>query len=224
MSTCSMPAAEKKLPAPRSTTSFAVLGLLSLRTWTTYELAKQVKRSLNWFWPRAERKLYDEPKALAATGLATAEKQFTGQRAGTLYTITPDGREALRRWLDEPPAPPSTESEAMLKVFFADAGSLEQLAGTLDAVAATATERLTTLAGIIERALAEGTQFPERSHISSLTLPWGVRQEIAVLTWARWARAQIAGWRNTSDPGPWDAEKPQVELLAEIRRALAAGA
>ena len=48
----------------RSTTSYALLGLLSLRSWTTYELAKQVQRSIGWFWPRAERKLYDEPKRL----------------------------------------------------------------------------------------------------------------------------------------------------------------
>ncbi len=41
----------------RTTTSHALLGLLAVRDWTTYELAKQVKRSLSWFWPRAERKL-----------------------------------------------------------------------------------------------------------------------------------------------------------------------
>ena len=52
------------MPSFPTTTSYAVLGLLSVRSWTTYELAKQVQRSLNWFWPRAERKLYDEPKQL----------------------------------------------------------------------------------------------------------------------------------------------------------------
>src|SRR5688572_5469801 len=56
------------MPPPRTTTSYAILGLLSVRRWTTYELAKQVQRSLNWFWPRAERKLYDEPKRLVADG------------------------------------------------------------------------------------------------------------------------------------------------------------
>ena len=52
------------MTAPLSTTSYAILGLLALRPWTTYELAKQVQKSLGWFWPRAERKLYDEPKRL----------------------------------------------------------------------------------------------------------------------------------------------------------------
>ena len=46
MSRCSMPAAETTRRMPRTTTSYAVLGLLSVRSWTTYELAKQVQRSL----------------------------------------------------------------------------------------------------------------------------------------------------------------------------------
>src|SRR3712207_3005910 len=111
----------------RTTTSFAILGLLSVRDWTTYELAQQVRRSLRWFWPRTERKIYDEPKRLAADGLATATREYTGQRPRTVYGITAAGREELQRWLDLPPAPRTVEFEGMLKLFFADAGSLEQL-------------------------------------------------------------------------------------------------
>ena len=63
------------MPSAPTGTSYAVLGLLSLRSWTTYELAQQVRRSLNWFWPRAERKLYQEPKALVERGLATSRTE-----------------------------------------------------------------------------------------------------------------------------------------------------
>src|SRR4051795_8461310 len=128
-----------------TTTAQAVLGLLSLRSWTTYELAKQVQRSLGWFWPRAERKLYDEPKRLVAEGLASSESEMTGARPRTVYAVTRRGRTALRRWLDEPPAPPSLEFEGMIKVFFADAGTLEQLRATLTSIAETAGERLADL-------------------------------------------------------------------------------
>src|SRR3954471_5692711 len=96
---CSMPVAETAGRMPRTTTSYAVLGLLSVRSWTAYELAKQVQRSLNWFWPRAERKLYEEPKRLVEQGLATAMREQTGQRPRTVYAITDDGRDALRGWL-----------------------------------------------------------------------------------------------------------------------------
>ena len=59
-------------------TSFAMLGLLAIQPWTTYELAKQMQRSVHFFWPRAERKLYDEPKRLAALGLASSRSVATG--------------------------------------------------------------------------------------------------------------------------------------------------
>src|SRR3954453_5646784 len=99
------------MDTPISTTSSAILGLLRLRPWTTYELAKQVQRSLGWFWPRAERKLYEEPKPLAESGPAPATQEMTGARPRTVYAIPRKGRGALKRWLDEPPAPPAFEFE-----------------------------------------------------------------------------------------------------------------
>jgi DNA-binding PadR family transcriptional regulator len=67
-------------------------------------------------------------------GLATAASESTGKRPRTVYSITADGRKALKRWLDSAPAEPSLEFEALVKVFFADGGSLAQLRSTLDHV------------------------------------------------------------------------------------------
>jgi PadR family transcriptional regulator, regulatory protein AphA len=220
MSRCTVPATKNGPTRSRTTTSYAVLGLLAVRNWTTYELAKQVQRSLNWFWPRAERKLYDEPKQLVADGLATARKQFTGQRPGTVYEITDEGRAALRRWLDAPSAPRTSEFEAMLKVFFADAGSLDQLVATVDAIEASTVDRLRDLIGMTEAAVAGDTGFPERQHISALAIRLQFLQEEAVLTWARWARRQIAQWRSTTDPGAWDETAVLAGVAAEARRML----
>jgi PadR family transcriptional regulator, regulatory protein AphA len=195
-----------------STTSYALLGLLSLRSWTTYELAKQVQRSLNWFWPRAERKLYDEPKRLASAGLATAAASHTGLRPRTVYAITDEGRQALQHWLGEPSAPRTSEFEAMLKVFFADAGSLEQLDATLAAIEREVDERLRALAGMVEQGLAGQAPFPERLHVTALTIRLSAAQEHAVLDWARWAREQLPAWRSTTDPGRWDTRAALREL------------
>jgi DNA-binding PadR family transcriptional regulator len=182
----------------RTTTTYAVLGLLSVREWTTYELAKQVQRSLNWFWPRAERKLYDEPKRLVAEGLATATREHVGARGRTVYRITRKGRAALRGWLDQPPAPRSIEFEGMVKVFFADAGSREQLLATLDRIEQQAHERLAALA-----ALASTTPppFPQRAHLSAIGLKMQHDQERSLQQWARWAKRQVAQWPSAADPG-----------------------
>jgi DNA-binding PadR family transcriptional regulator len=194
----------------RTTTSYALLGLLALRSWTTYELAKQVQRSLNWFWPRAERKLYDEPKHLVEAGLATATSESTGKRPRTVYSITRAGRRELAAWLDEPAAPRSGEFEAMVKVFFADAGDLDQLRTTLRRMEEEARDRIRAL---VEMA-AHPPQFIERLHLSALTLRLGLEQERAVLAWAEWAREQVSHWQSTTDWGDWD---PQAVLdqLAE---------
>jgi DNA-binding PadR family transcriptional regulator len=190
--------------APLSTTSQALLGLLSLRPWTTYELAKQVQRSLGWFWPRAERKLYDEPKRLVAAGLATAEREMTGARPRTVYSVTAPGRRALRRWLGEPPAPPILEFEGMVKVFFADGGTLTQLRSTLQSIAETADAHLVELEAKVDEHDRGDSPFPERIHLNSIGLRFYLDHERAIGTWARWALDQTAGWRSTTDPGSWD--------------------
>ena len=197
---------------PRTTTSYAILGLLSVRQWSTYELAKQVRRSLRWFWPRTERKIYDEPKRLVADGLATATRQYTGQRPRTVYGITDQGRDELSRWLDRPPATRSVEFEGMLKLFFADAGSLDQLAATLAAIESDAADRLAELVEVNKQNLAGTNKFPQRLHLSVLALRLHVEQEIVVYNWARWAREQAATWTSTRDPGVWDMVAAEHEL------------
>ena len=208
---------------PLTTTSRALLGLLHLRPWTTYELTKQVQRSLRWFWPRAERRIYDEPKALLAAGLATASKEFTGQRPRTLYRITDEGRAALRDWIGEPPAPRALESEALLKVFFADAGSIDDLLATLRAVEAEAVDRLTALATMAEEGARGAMAFPARAHISALSLRLHLHDEAAVLGWARWAMAQVDKWRSTTDSGSWDPLAEHARLVRDVAEALADG-
>ena len=186
-----------------TTTSHALLGLLSLRSWTTYELAKQVQQSLGWFWPRAERKLYDEPKRLVAAGLAKSAQEMTGARPRTIYTVTARGRRALRAWLDKPPAPPSLEFEGLVKVFFADGGTLEQLRTTLTSIADMADARLAELEAKVVQNAAPEVPFPERRPINQVALRFQLDHERLIGTWARWALDQTAGWRSTTDPGSW---------------------
>jgi len=189
---------------PLTTTSHALLGLLNVKPWTTYELAKQVQRSLGWFWPRTERKLYDEPKHLVAAGLATATEQRTGKRPRTVYAITTAGRRALRSWLGEEPQPPAFEFEAMIKVFFADGGTLQQLRDTLARVEEAATERLAELRGMIDATRTGPYEFTSRLPINALALRFQLDHEQLQITWAQWARQQISTWNSPTDANGWD--------------------
>lgn len=187
-----------------STTSHAILGLLSLRSWTTYELTKQVERSLGWFWPRTERKLYDEPKRLVAEGLATSRPEMRGARRSTVYAATARGRKALQRWLDEPPAPPSLEFEGLVKVFFADSGTLEQLRATLTRIAETSDGRVIELEDKVDQHRRGDVPFPARLPVNSIALRFQLDHERSIGEWARWALVQTEGWNSTTDSGAWD--------------------
>src|SRR5260370_24032821 len=116
---------------PLTTTSFAILGLLSVRPWSAYELTGQMKRGLRYTWPRTETRLYQEPKNLVVHGLVTASTEIIGRRRRTVYSITPSGRRALARWLEAESAPTQMQSEAGLRATFADAGSKRPLVATL---------------------------------------------------------------------------------------------
>src|SRR5215467_5626294 len=100
--------------SPLTTTSYAVLGLLAVKPWSSYELTKQMDRSLGRIWPRAVSKLYEEPKKLVAHGLARATAERRGQRHRTMYSITPRGRRALAAWLQQPGTGPVLEFEQLL--------------------------------------------------------------------------------------------------------------
>jgi DNA-binding PadR family transcriptional regulator len=209
---------------PTSTTAQAILGLLALRSWTTYELTKQVQRSIGWFWPRAERKLYDEPKRLVAAGLAASSAEMTGARPRTVYTITAKGRKALRAWLGEPPVPPALEFEGLVKVFFADSGNLEQLRDTLRSIAETSDVRRVDLEDKEQQNAAVEVPFPDRRAINQVALRFELDYERTIGTWARWALEQTADWKSPTDPGEWvyrpttSSSQPDVTRPSSGRR------
>jgi PadR family transcriptional regulator AphA len=195
-----------------TTTSYAVLGLLAIKPWTTYELAKQMEVSLRNFWPRAESKLYEEPKKLMAHGLATVTREAVGNRPRSVYRITPEGRDALRAWLDEPGALHSLEFEALIKVFFAEHGSKAQLVANLERIRDGARSRVAVDAQWAEHYLTTGGRFPERLAVLSLVGTLQAQLNHTVLAWAERALETVAGWPEDLRTAP-----PALENLEQIR-------
>jgi DNA-binding PadR family transcriptional regulator len=183
-----------------TTTSYAILGLLEVKPWATYEMAKQLQRSLHFFWPRAESNLYAEPKRLVEAGLAEARGEWNGDRRRTVYSITDEGRKAFREWLATPPAPQRVESEAYLRILFGNSGTKTDLIAALDrleADAASQVDHFATLGG--EYARGEGP-FPERIHVNALIASLGIAQGRALADWARWAKAEVSEWGDARTP------------------------
>lgn len=179
-----------------TTVSYAILGLLSLRSHTPYELAQQMRRS-GIFWSASESVVYDEPKNLVSHGLATAERERSNGRSRTRYTITDAGRATLRQWLHEPSGGPQVQFESMLKVLFATEGDRESLLRTIRDIREWA--RATQADGhAIARDYLDGAPpYPRRAHIVQLTLMYQLGFVLAVTRWADWAEAEVSGWEST---------------------------
>ncbi len=177
-----------------TTTSFAILGLLAIKPWTTYELAVQMGRTLNRAWPRARSRLYEEPKKLVAHGMAVATKEAVGRRPRTVYTITERGRESLAAWLKTPGSGPSLEYEQLIKIFFADHGSRDDALATLEASRAWAAEQLDTFTEAARDYLAGRGPFPERSAVTSVSARFLVDFYEMIYRWAGWAAGVVEQW------------------------------
>ena len=203
---------------PLTATSYAVLGLLAIKPWSSYELTQQMDRSLGRVWPRAVSKLYEEPKKLAARGLARSSTERNGRRTRTVYAITPEGRRALRDWLAEPGEGPALEFEQLLKVFFADHGTTADVLATLTAAQDWAQARCQESLAIGEQYARGDGPFPERAAVLQLTSRFLTDFYLLVGDWAAWAAGMAAGWPED----PHDAS-PDPAVAAETLRRAAAG-
>jgi PadR family transcriptional regulator AphA len=194
-----------------TTTSYAVLGLLAIKPWTTYELIQQIGRGVDRLWPRSRSKLFEEPKKLVAHGLAEASPGRIGKRPRTRYVITDNGRRALAEWLAAESQQPILESEHLVKVFFAEQGTKENLQSTIAALRDWAEEDVAMHAGIARSYLAGLGQFPERTAVVILTGRY--LAELADMTrrWADWATAVIESW-----PEDLKAAEPDWASFAAI--------
>jgi len=207
-----------------TSTSYAILGLLAVKPWTTHELVLQVDRSLRRIWPRAASKLYEEPKKLVDHGYARATDDSVGRRRRTRYTITSKGRRALAAWLSQPGNGPVLEFEQLVKIHFADSGGTKaDVVANLEATRAWVLEQneenLATA-----RAYLEGRgAFPERAALNQLPGRFLTEFCVMVARWVEWASQVVDTWPDDVTKAPFNiaAAEEGVRLAESIPRTLA---
>ena len=152
-------------PIKMTTTSYALLALLDqLGEGTSYDIKQALDKSIENFWPVPHTTAYEEPARLAEAGYLEVRQESGGRRRKS-YSLTDEGREALRVWAAEPVvAPPQLRDEFMLKVFAgADPGAL------VEQRLAWHRAKLDELGGYLEDVRAvEGYEASERSLLAGL--------------------------------------------------------
>lgn len=111
----------------------AILGFLSWRPLTGYDLKKLFADSALFYWSGNSNQIYRSLVELHGQGLVSSqvEHQETGP-SKKVYTITPQGQAELQRWLQSAPEPPQLRNAFLVQLAWAD--TLD--ADTLDALLA----------------------------------------------------------------------------------------
>jgi DNA-binding PadR family transcriptional regulator len=181
-----------------TTTSYAILGQLALRSWSAYELTAEMKRNFHYFWPRAESGIYSEIKRLEKLGLAQSERSSVGKRPRTVYSITPNGCDVLTEWLSTPPGEFSLEFEGLLRMFFANLGTQGQLFNNLNQVESDAQEMINVGARVGREYLENRAPFQKYVDMRVFVFHFLLHYAHWFKEWAGQAKTEMESWEGLS--------------------------
>src|SRR3981081_769589 len=107
--------------SPLSNTSYVILGMLSLRPMSGYDIKQVADNSVRHFWALSYGQIYPELKNLVDAGLVTSADTSVRYRRRTVYSLTKSGEEALGDWASmTQEVPVEIRDEMLLRLFFAD--------------------------------------------------------------------------------------------------------
>lgn len=106
----------------------SLLGILSLRAMSGYDIRKFVKEHIGYFWKESYGQIYPMLKRMAAQGLVQARtERNSGKPDRQEYSLTQAGHVELQAWLGQPPLAPSPRNELLLKLFFGQRSKSEDV-------------------------------------------------------------------------------------------------
>jgi DNA-binding PadR family transcriptional regulator len=164
----------------------AILGFLSYKPMSGYDLNRHLFESVRHFWPVTQSQIYRTLGRMAAQGWVRQEVIEQQDRPDRkVYHLTDQGQAELRRWLTAPlPLLPSREPW-LIQVFFAHQLADDEIVAAFEAHADQLRERLALYQDIeplVERRAAQaGTQRAGR--MWQFTLEYGTSHLEWELQW-----------------------------------------
>ncbi|WP_283137585.1 PadR family transcriptional regulator [Rhizohabitans arisaemae] len=147
-------------------TAWAILGFLSLKAQSGYEILRAAKRSMEAFWGISNGQLYPQLRFLAEQGLIRPVGEAEGPRSRQRWEITEEGGAALRWWLESISSPVQIRDENLVKLFFAGQSGPDLVGRLLE-------ERkkiFTQFESVID-AVLPGDRLPEAEQAAALGAP-----------------------------------------------------
>ncbi len=112
---------------------YAILGLLSWRAFSGYEMKKVLSDSTALYWSGNSNQVYPTLVQLHKDGLVTSEVRQQGNYPpGKVYSLTSNGRDELRKWVMAEPALPQIRNPFLTQLAWADQLDEADLTALLD--------------------------------------------------------------------------------------------
>jgi len=102
----------------RTSLRFAILGLLTRRPATGYDIKRDFDRTIGYAWNAHDSQIYPELRRLEEEGLIHSEPIKPDGRRRRAYRVTTEGRKQLRAWLAAPAERGFQRDEFLLRLFF----------------------------------------------------------------------------------------------------------
>ena len=188
-----------------SRTPYTILGCLTVRPMSGYDVKQFLERSVVHFWSESYGQIYPALRSLEEEGLVEGRDE-PGERGRPkrVYSITEAGREELRRWLEEPAAPVTPRYEHSLKLFFGHNVGPEASLGHLRRLRRRAAESLETYREWEERLEERGDERADSpTPYWLVVLRGGIRYAEMVLAWCEESEASL---RALTEPGAREAD------------------
>jgi DNA-binding PadR family transcriptional regulator len=164
----------------------AVLGFLSLRPLTGYDLKKYFDTGVRHFWTADQAQIYRSLSQMADEGLVEVRVIAQESRPDRKeHHITPAGVAELDEWLCSPLEPQAVREPFLVKVFFAGRLAPGEMADMLKARVQAADRQLDELRRVAAQAtvaLAQGPPTVEEL-LAAATLENGIRHVVTELEW-----------------------------------------
>lgn len=124
------------MKADTGRTKYILLGLIAHEPRSGYSIKQAIEQQFKFFWQESYGQIYPALKRLEGEGLIEdyeTDMENESLRKVKLFKITESGLSELRMWLKEPAADEKNRLEILLKVYFGDASSPEDVIGHLEA-------------------------------------------------------------------------------------------
>ncbi|AUC93327.1 PadR family transcriptional regulator [Bradyrhizobium sp. SK17] len=161
----------------------AILACLTERPMTGYELAKTFDASIGFFWKADHQQIYRELSRLRDKGhVQGREVVQSGKPNKLVYTLTTEGRAALKHWAARPSVPPSIKDDLLVRLYALDCVDIAPLRNDLMARLEHHRDRYERYERLLNKRFPDGTA-PPADVGKMLSLRLGMRHERVVVEW-----------------------------------------